>query len=377
MKKQLRKPENWQDFETLCKRLWGEHWRCPEIKKNGRSGQNQSGVDVYGIPQGEDRYYGIQCKGKDDYTHAKLTEKEILGEIDKAKQFKPTLKKFYFATTANKDVEIEEIIREVDELHRRQGLFEVHVFSWEDIVDLIDENRETHDWYVNGIGFRNQHEAIITFGDGTDRLISTPKFWRTITHYKLGSPSMKLPPELKGMQIFLDMHEQQERLSRLSNIKITPSMLDPLRPRYNQANCGFELVVANIGSAVIDNVEVSFQFEGNLKRAATFSKGIPFHNPPFPYNTFVDKQEPWRGKIIPKNPTLVQKKKVLSDRMFIEAEADVGEVLIKWELIARDYTASGVLTIEIHPEFTEETKVVGVSNPSQVREEVRVTPIVY
>ena len=63
-KKHLRKPENWEDFENLCKKLWGEIWDCKEIKKNGRKGQTQDGVDVYGIPKGEVSYYGIQCKGK-------------------------------------------------------------------------------------------------------------------------------------------------------------------------------------------------------------------------------------------------------------------------------------------------------------------------
>lgn len=51
--KSLPKPQNWQDFETLCKKLWGEIWECHEIKKNGRQGQVQNGVDVYGKPNGE------------------------------------------------------------------------------------------------------------------------------------------------------------------------------------------------------------------------------------------------------------------------------------------------------------------------------------
>ncbi len=29
----LRRPSNWQDFESLCKKLWGEIWNCPEIQK--------------------------------------------------------------------------------------------------------------------------------------------------------------------------------------------------------------------------------------------------------------------------------------------------------------------------------------------------------
>lgn len=54
----IKKPENWQDFESLCKKLWGEIWNCSDtIKKNGRSGQKQHGVDIYGVPKGEKQYY--------------------------------------------------------------------------------------------------------------------------------------------------------------------------------------------------------------------------------------------------------------------------------------------------------------------------------
>lgn len=141
----LAKPVNWQDFESLCKKLWGEIWNCPEIKKNGRSGQAQAGIDVYGIPNGESSYYGIQCKGKDEYTGKQLTEKEINKEIEKAKHFEPPLKKMYFATTSSKDVNIEALIRKKNIEHINSGLFEVHIYSWEDIVDLIHENKSTYD----------------------------------------------------------------------------------------------------------------------------------------------------------------------------------------------------------------------------------------
>ena len=31
---QIQPPANWQDFETLCKKLWGEIWCCKDtIKK--------------------------------------------------------------------------------------------------------------------------------------------------------------------------------------------------------------------------------------------------------------------------------------------------------------------------------------------------------
>ena len=66
--------------------MWGEIWKREEtIQRNGRQGQKQDGVDVYGMPQGTACYYGIQCKGKDEYTHAQLTKNEINREIEKAR----------------------------------------------------------------------------------------------------------------------------------------------------------------------------------------------------------------------------------------------------------------------------------------------------
>ena len=80
----MKKPSNWQDFEKLCKLLWGEIWDCEDtIKQHGRQGQNQHGVDVYAYVEKYKGYCGIQCKGKDDYINAELTEGEIDAEIIK------------------------------------------------------------------------------------------------------------------------------------------------------------------------------------------------------------------------------------------------------------------------------------------------------
>ena len=105
---QIKKPSNWQDFEKLCKLLWGEVWCCEDtIKRHGRQGQNQHGVDVYAYVDKYNGYCGIQCKGKDDYSNAQLTEAEIDAEIAKALTFEPELRVLLFATTANKDAKIE------------------------------------------------------------------------------------------------------------------------------------------------------------------------------------------------------------------------------------------------------------------------------
>src|ERR1041384_5801548 len=180
----LRRPSNWQDFESLCKKLWGEIWNCPEIKKNGRLGSDQNGVDIYGTPQGSSDIIGIQCKGKDEYTHKQFTKSEIINEINKAKTFKPPLDKFYLTTTAVKDSKIEQFIREKNLEHKKQGIFGVEIFSWEDIVDLIDENKRTHDWYVKSENYRTNKKISVTFEEGSTNIICAPKFRKTITNYR-------------------------------------------------------------------------------------------------------------------------------------------------------------------------------------------------
>lgn len=88
--------KNWQDFEKLCKLLWGEIWNCSDsIKQHGRQGQAQHGVDIYAYVEKYAGYCGIQCKGKDDYTNAQLTEVEIDNEIDKAKHSLQNLKDLF------------------------------------------------------------------------------------------------------------------------------------------------------------------------------------------------------------------------------------------------------------------------------------------
>lgn len=182
-KLQLRKPENWQDFERLCKVLWGEIWECPDtIKRNGRQGQAQKGVDVYGVKKGECAYRGIQCKGKDDYTNSQLTESEIDNEIAKALLFTPKLKSFYFATTANKDVHIEEYIRKKNLESISNGGFEIDIFAWEDIVDLIEAHRNTYNWFLNNCSYKDVSDVEVFIGGEKEHTIF-PEYYRITKEY--------------------------------------------------------------------------------------------------------------------------------------------------------------------------------------------------
>lgn len=126
-------PQNWQSFEDLCKDLWGKILQDKNVQLNGRAGQLQCGVDIYGIDAFSKENYGIQCKQKTFFKN--LTAKEINSEVEKAKNFTPKLDKFIIATTAQKDVNIEKHVRELNNSHKESFL--VYVYGWEDILSEL------------------------------------------------------------------------------------------------------------------------------------------------------------------------------------------------------------------------------------------------
>ncbi len=118
-------------FESLCLDLWREIWADPGALKNGRSGQAQAGVDVFGVHEG--RQMGVQCKQKDGLVRTKVTVAELEREVELARGFRPPLATFVLATTVAAGARVQQRAREISEEHRSRSLFKVEVWSWADI----------------------------------------------------------------------------------------------------------------------------------------------------------------------------------------------------------------------------------------------------
>ncbi len=117
-------------FESLCADLWGSIWG-QSAQRNGRSGQPQAGVDVYGRVGNE--WIGIQCKSRDELLRSKLTSSELVQEVEAARTFVPPLRRFVVATTGPADATVQQTARRLTEAHAEKGLFEVEVWSWSEI----------------------------------------------------------------------------------------------------------------------------------------------------------------------------------------------------------------------------------------------------
>ncbi len=123
------RPGNWQDFEEHTCILFQCILNDPNTVVNGRTGQAQQGVDIYGRrDQAGHHWVGIQCKQKSD--GQKLTEPELKREVSKAKTFTPTLSELIIVTTAPDDANIQRIARDITQHHEAEGLFSVDVWGW-------------------------------------------------------------------------------------------------------------------------------------------------------------------------------------------------------------------------------------------------------
>ncbi|MFZ5631183.1 MAG: hypothetical protein ACOY5B_18785 [Spirochaetota bacterium] len=334
MKKSLRKPENWQDFESLCKKLWGEIWKATDIKKNGRSGQAQHGVDISGIPSGATDFSGIQCKGKDDYSNAILSTSEIDQEIEKAKSFKPPLKKLIFATTANKDARLEEYVREKNILHLNNNLFAVELYCWEDIVDLIEENRQTYNWYQEIAKFKGSHEIQIEFNGSKDQVILRPKF----IEYRMKTVKARNQREL--------VDAVTKTIPMQDDLKLP--FIDESTRWHDSTICPVRLQFSNIGGGALENIKIELEHavDGLSFKKSDMSDGIG--------TSFLDQASPMvtidsaRIRYVNNLYPLIQKDSRSID-FFIKCPPIIFETALTWRFLSKDYDTNGTVLLKIDP----------------------------
>jgi archaellum component FlaF (FlaF/FlaG flagellin family) len=376
---QIRKPENWQDFEKLCKKLWGEILDCSSsIKRNGRNGQNQCGVDVYCLPKGEKQYVGIQCKGKDDYSQSKVTEKEIDEEIEKAKKFNPPLHTLIFATTADKDVKIEEYIRVKNIENIQRGLFNIDIASWNDIVDLLEERKSTFNWYINNCQYKDSSNVSVLFGD-KEEIEVYPKYIRTEKVYSLILKEDVLFHS-DWLQLNSSLTKQLSEMHKMNTCSI-PSPFERRKTKYDHRWCTIPLKIYNTGSTVIEDYKLRILFDGD--KVEKLDDKFQYFNPGPLYDQVIVSNENSkrdRGRqifkskeyfnvieFIPTNRILVQDD-TESFKIGVKSKDGIKEIDVTWILKSRDFKKTGKLLIKVLPEYEDKREIIEVETVEEVKD---------
>jgi predicted Zn-dependent protease len=170
---QIPKTNDNELFENQTRTLFARILREPNLKKVGTSGQSQGGIDLVGRRKsdGSKSWVGIQCKqtGKD-----KLAKSTVRTEANKALKVKPPLKELLIVTQAKDCSELDEEARLFTEEQEQLGReFEVHIFGWDQITNLIQENAYPDVLQIFGVGNEQQSEPVIrAIQEGNEQLSS-------------------------------------------------------------------------------------------------------------------------------------------------------------------------------------------------------------
>lgn len=339
MRKQIPPPANWQDFESLCKKLWGEIWEIPQsISKNETLGQDQSGVDISGIPKFATNYYGLLCKGKNGNLNSRLTEKEVRTEIQNALDFKPKLETYIIATTAPKDAKIQEIVRQINLDNRNRSLFEVQLCFWEDIEDFLFDHRKVFDWYLLGIGHRDKYDFRILFNELEERIVLKPILKRRIKKHISTNKSLN--------QIIADNFIKSKTFTGI------PMLFFP--QEINKSWVNFDFIMENCGSVTIDDWRIIVKFKEGVRKLYDGQSLLSYN---LNYKPYVENDTKTIFYKPQNNSPIVQKDNDYF-KISLLPEPSAEKIVAEWEIIARDFTKTGIFEIFLEPEYIDEIEVV-------------------
>lgn len=135
-------PKNWDEFECICQSALKIKWGSPNLQRNGRQGQAQAGVDIYGDDD-LGKFVGVQSKNVGE----ELKIDTVKQEIAKAEQFEPPISSFYIATTLPNDALLQRKIRLLSIERVKNNNFPVGIFFWEDIIQELVKNPQDFSSY--------------------------------------------------------------------------------------------------------------------------------------------------------------------------------------------------------------------------------------
>ena len=91
----------------------------------------------------------------------------------------------------NKDSDIEENVRIKDLESRQNNGFEILLFCWEDIADLIDDNQNTYNFWVGNKQHKTKFDFEVSLKDFQPEHTIRTKCIRTIKKYRVKKPEME------------------------------------------------------------------------------------------------------------------------------------------------------------------------------------------
>lgn len=255
-------PKDWQALERQTRVLFKNSLKDPNVQMNGRTGQPQHGVDVFGNRGGVGGpMVGVQCKGKDGEYGGAVTETELKDEVEKSKQFNPALDEFILITTAQNDGKIQEAARLLERKLLAEGRsLSIAVWGWGRVEEEIGQHAEAiRAFHPDATPFTDEIQAGI---NEVLRMLQQQQQQGESAGYQQGQSSIALSEQT---QIADDTYESSGALDkhlhdqidiyrdylRAGRPKTALELLEKLKEQvFNTASAKIKFrILGNIGSA--------------------------------------------------------------------------------------------------------------------------------
>jgi hypothetical protein len=143
-------PKDHAEFERNSVILFRELLKDPSVKRLGRSGQSQYGIDLIGYRSGDlKKPVGIQCKKK--RPGGLLKAEEVRREVRKALKYRPAISEYFIVTTAEDDAELDKLAQALSKAQREQGRkLRILIWGWGTLEEQIDQYPEAKEAFDPG-----------------------------------------------------------------------------------------------------------------------------------------------------------------------------------------------------------------------------------
>lgn len=151
-----------------------------------------------------------------------------------------------------------------------------------------------------------------------------------------------------------------------------PSFISNSTTEINLSNCSLNLKLTNYGPEVLEDYKLYLNFENVLEVDSIDKRSSIWDLHKYNYN--IKFIELLKGEFIPQSNILVQNDSITIDPICFRVKHDVSEIVIKWELFARNINSKGILNINIQPEFELEEKNKFIENADTFPVSTRIIP---
>ncbi len=234
------------------------------------------------------------------------------------------------------------------------------MFSWEDIVDLINENPNTYSYYIDSINFKDEYDIELIFNNWKNDIDVEVYFSQKTKKYIFKEPAISKYQNIPDLSWIL------------KQIQLGHNFLWWEYKWENLSWWNINLILKNNWNKQLENYKIYLKFSWDIdfldeKDWINYLALNPQYRTVFIYN---DTKQ-WTLKPLNNKP-LVPKDSYNFDNIDFKPKSEWWKIYIDWDLVSSHYHKAWKLEINVKTNIIEEKEVIQVNNIDEVKEETNI-----